>query len=292
MSSELLQSTPVPLSTPAGEPAVEVKKVVSTPSSSSSDLHTGTLQAIKSLIYYEDVTQSSVVFACGTLFYVITHVFDYSVISLFSYMLLTLIAISVGAALAAKAFVFAGYEVHPYVTKLQTLPSSENIIDEAAFLARARDLIAFVNKAHTLWNTVLTVGDIKLTAKVVLALYVVARLFQVITVMTLAFLVFVVAMTAPAIYHQNQAVIDAAVADFLLQAKTKFNELLEQAKASVGPAKEKALVALSELKAKVLAALSELVAKLPPAVGDKLKPYLPSPAAAVSAPAEEKPKTE
>ncbi len=282
-------SSEMQFATPAGEPVVEVKKSVSSPSSLA-ELHTGALQAVKSLIYYEDVTQSSVVFACGTLFYVITHVFDYSVISLFSYMLLTLIAISVAAALAAKACVFAGYEVHPYITKLQTVPSSENILDEAAFLARARDLVAFVNKAHTLWNTVLTVGDVKLTAKVVVALYFTARLFQVITVMTLAFLVFVVAMTAPAIYHQNQAVIDAAVADFLLQAKTKFNELLEQAKASVGPAKEKAVAAVNELKTKVLAALSELVAKLPPAVGDKLKPYLPS--APVVAATEEKPKSE
>lgn len=278
------------LSTPAGEP-VETKKAVSASPSSFAELHTGVLQAIKSLIYYDDVTQSSVVFACGALFYTITHVFGFSVISLFSYMALTLVAISVGATLAAKAFEFAGYEVHPYVTKLQTVPSTGNILDEAAFLARARDFVALLNKAHTLWNTVLTMGDLKLTGKVVVALYVIARLFQVITVMTLSFLIFVVAMTAPAIYHQNQAVIDATLADVLLQSKTKFNELLAQAKASVGPAKDKAIAALNDLKVKVLAALSDLVSKMPPSVADKIKPYLPASSAAPVA-EEEKPKTD
>jgi hypothetical protein len=203
-------------------------------------------------------------------------------------MLLVLILLAMISQLAAKLCVGFGYPVHPLLVKFQHSSSQDNLLDEALVLSKARELAALVNKGHKLWNLVLSCSDLKLSSQAVFALWLVAAVFQRVTVMTFLFAVFFVGMTAPYGYHNNQKEIDAAVKSALDQLKAKSAEALSNFRAQVGPAKEAALVKIAELKAKALVVVQDLVAKLPPNVQSKLAPYVSVPAAAPVVEAETK----
>lgn len=266
-----VEATPI-ITVPGGEDSSPLKKESTTPSTF--DLHSGVKAYVLHLVYWEDVTQSALVLCGGSLFYIITHIFDYSVISLASWMCLVLILLAMLSQVAAKLCVGFGYPVHPLLVKFQHSSTQDNLLDEALVLSKAREFSALVNKVHKLWNLVLSCSDLKLSFQAAFALWLVAAVFQRVTLMTLLFVVFSIGMTAPYGYHNNQKEIDAAVKSALEQLKAKSSEALANFKAQVGPAKEAALVKVAELKAKALVVLQDLVAKLPPNVQAKLAPYV------------------
>jgi hypothetical protein len=238
------------------------------------ELHTGVKAVVLSLVYWENSIQSALVLSAGSLFYIITHVYDYSVISLSCWILLVLISLSVTSSLATRGLHMLGYPGHPLLTKLHT-PVSTDLIEESALVARAKELAVLINLLYKQWNVILGGSDSKLTAKAAGALFLTAFIMQRLSVMTLVFLVFFGGMTAPRFYQEHQYQIDQLVEKVQTEVKARTAEHVEKLMAKVNPAVDAAFGKVEEAKVKLLVVLQQVVAKVPAPYADKLKAFLP-----------------
>lgn len=243
--------------------------------------HIGVKLALTKLMYWDDILQSALVLAGGSMFYLLTHILDYPMISLGSWVLIVFISLSAIAKFVTLFMGAIGMTPYPMLARLQAgVPSP--LFEESAVIRRTKEFVAISNMIVSQWNDVLAFSDVVMTTKVVLALYAAVRLFQVISLTTLMFTAFTIGMIVPKVYHDNQSEIDAATLKVLTEMKVKLAELKEKTIVVRGEICVKSQAALedgkikyNELKVLLHAKLVELIASLPPHISAKVTPYLP-----------------
>jgi len=167
-------------------------------------------QHVSGLVHWHDPVQSALVFGIGNFFFFLITYGEYSVLTLLSYLALSLI------------FVCGGYV---YVTMLRAHFNKEKA--ENPFQAKLKDpfvatkfslephadsIIGLINDSAHLWRSVLYFTDSSFSLKFAFAIWVLSVLGKLFSGLTLLYMTFLTAFIWPRIYQEKQAQIDEAYA--------------------------------------------------------------------------------
>jgi len=167
-------------------------------------------QQVSALLHWNDPVQSALVFGIGNFFFFLITYGEYSILTLLSYLALSLI------------FVCGGYV---YVTMLRAHFNKEKA--ENPFQAKLKDpfvatkfslephadsIIGIINDTAHLWRSVLYFTDSAFSLKFAFAIWVLSVLGKLFSGLTLLYMTFLTAFIWPRIYQEKQAQIDEAYA--------------------------------------------------------------------------------
>jgi len=170
---------------------------------------------VMNFLSWKDPIQTGVVFGNVSVFFILTTLGGYTVLSVVSYILLLLVIVSFMVKLVGKFYAPAA--------KLQipTLALSEETVGDYV-----ETFVELVNRALAAFTAVFSGSDFLLSAKFAGGLYVTAKVGNWLSGTALMFTAFLLAFTVPKVYEMNKAKIDEVLALVMEKVSAGFNEVL------------------------------------------------------------------